>query len=221
MSTTLSKIIMVIALSCLGSSRSGWGLSMLAEFKVATAEGRPLPFSLHCLIIALREMPTHAEGRMTLARYGLVLGIILPLAAMLFTGALAGYPFIDLPNIFSVQTHAGINWAPVGVNDGNRFSVNTLAFLILLLSARHVLVCWFVLERDWVRAAAVQRFGAAVVMTLIGFTGLIMLELTSVILPAAAFAIELIAVTALARWHDGAWQPSSSTIKDEPNYHLK
>ncbi|WP_420606277.1 hypothetical protein [Novosphingopyxis sp.] len=218
MSGTLSKLIMVIAISCLGVSRREWALAMLAEFKPATEAGHPLSYSLACLVAALREMPKHQEGRRMLARYGLVLTLLLPFAAMLLAGALAGYPFIDLPDLFAVHPHAVSSWMPGGVNGSNRFSIQTLTVLFLLLSARHVLVAWFVVEREWARAGAAQRFGAAMITTLALFTGVLMREATSAILPSVTLAIELLAVTALAAWHDGAGDQNEPDRENVQNY---
>lgn len=199
MSVTLSKIVMVIALSCLGSHRRDWAFAMMAEFKVAGEHDRPLSFATGCLITALREMPTHVEGRLTLARYGTTLGLVLPLSALLLFGALGGYPFIDLPMFAPVQP---TGFSTTGaVNPANLSAVQALTFLIMLLSARLLLVGWFVVERDWARVAATQRFGAAIITTLAIFTGVIVREEISVLLPLVTFAIELGALTALARWH--------------------
>ena len=222
MSATLSKIVMVIALSCLNSNRRDWARSMLEGFKSANEYGRPLLFSSGCLLAALREMPNHAEGRMNLARYGVTIGLILPLALVLFTGALAGYPYTNLPDALSSQTFAGGNGTPSAVNDGNRSAVSALTFVVLLLSARHLLVAWFVVESDWQRVAVAQRFGAALIVTLALFTGIIVLEETSLVLPVAAFAIELFATTALSRWHNGAGgEGGGSRAEDDNHYHVE
>ena len=219
MSVTLSKIVMVIALSCLNSNRRDWARSMLEGFKSANEYGRPLFFSLNCLLSALREMPNHTEGRLNLARYGVTMGLILPLALLLFTGALAGYPFTNLPDMLSSQTFAGGHGTSNAVNDGNRFVVPVLTFVVLSLSARHLLVAWFVVESDWQRVAAAQRFGAALIVTLALFTGIIVLEETSVVLPVAAFAIELFATTALVRWHNGAGGDGRGSPAEDDNHY--
>ena len=199
MSTTLSKILMVIALSCLGLHRRDWAFAMMAEFKVAGEEEKPLAFAFGCLTTALRELPTHRQGRLMLARYGTTLAVILPLATLLFVGAVSGYPYIDLPPFASLRPQEVGMTGPV--NLVNASAIQALTFLMFLLSARLMLVAWYVVERDWARVAATQRFGAALITTLALFTGVIVREETCVILPLAAFAIELCALTALTRWH--------------------
>ena len=123
MSSTLSKIVMVIAIACLGNYGREWARLMLAEFRIASEEGRPLSFAFQCLWRALREMPKHQEGRLALGRYGVALFLMLPIAAILTAGAIGGYPFINLPGL---HPHAASEWAPGGVNEGNRFAMQTL-----------------------------------------------------------------------------------------------
>ena len=204
MSNTLAKILMVIAIACLGNSRQDWARDMLAGFREADEAGHPLAFAFRCLLRALREMPRHAEGRETLSRYAVAAFILLPSALILFSGALAGYPFVHL---FGLQPHAAPAWMPGGVNDGNRFSMQTLTVLFLILSARPLITAWFLLECDWARVGTAQRFAAAIITTIAIFTSVLMQEARSAALPAALLTIELIALTMIARWKGGSDAP--------------
>ena len=198
MSSTLSKIVMVIAIACLGNYGREWARLMLAEFRIASEEGRPLSFAFQCLWRALREMPKHQEGRLALGRYGVALFLMLPIAAILTAGAIGGYPFIDLPGL---HPHAASEWAPGGVNEGNRFAMQTLTTMFAILAVRMPMVAWLVTERNWARIGNLQRLAAAIITTIAIFTSVLMREALSAALPALLLGLEFAAVATLARWH--------------------
>ncbi len=215
LSTTLSRILMVIALSSLGAHRADWGQAMLAEFQTALAARRPLSCSARCLIAAWRDMPAHREGRMTLARYALALLLLLPLAAVLLHGVATGYPFLGILSFLSPEQAAASGWSGP-VNNSNLSAVKVLTLLILSLSVRHLVVAWFVVERDWARVGMAQRFGAAVITTLAMFAGVIVREESCLILPVATLTIELLATVAVARYHNVREHPPTGHWSDVP-----
>ena len=195
MTATLARAVLALACSWLGSSRRDWALAMEAEFEAAMEDGRPLTFAFGCLIAAGRELPAHEEGRFAIASYALALALILPVSALLLSGMLAAFPHSSL----------GLN-EPGGrvplLNDANLSAVPVLAILLALLVASHLRVAWLVLERDWAGVAAVAALVSAATVTLALFTGVVFGSCAVSPGHMAALAAELIALHALARWHE-------------------
>ena len=67
---------------------------MQTEFEIALADGGSLAFATGCLGTALRELLTREEGRFTLTNYALVLGLMVPMAALQIGCALFGLPYL-------------------------------------------------------------------------------------------------------------------------------
>ena len=200
MSAALARATMALAIACLGDRRRDWALAMEAEYEAASADGKPLAFALGCLIAAGRELTAHPQGRVVVAGYGLALGLILPIAALMVATMLAGFPLS-----FLVQGEADALLAlspgqPPLLNDGNRAAVPPLAALISLLAALHLRLAWLVLDRDWARVGATGALIAAATMTLIIFSALVFVDCTAALGQAAALTVELAAIAALARW---------------------
>jgi hypothetical protein len=199
MTATLARAIMTLAGRCLGDRRRDWALAMRTEFEVAATDGKPLVFALGCLSGAVRGMPGEAEGRFTLTSHAVALGL-LPFAALLLLATGSGFPFLP-------SGYAGISsWITGGgetlrlMTPWNRGFAPALALLIWGLVAGHVLMPWFILERDWTRVATLARINSAATVTLFLFTGALFLDVTFMVLPAIALAIELLAVWSLYRW---------------------
>lgn len=199
MTAALARAVMTLAESCLGEHRREWAPAMRAELEIAIDDGRPLGFAFGCLTGALRGMPGHAEGRFKLTSHAVALGLF-PAAALLLTGAASGFPFL-LPG------HAGISgWFSGGgehvslLTPWNRGFAPALALLIWALVAGHLLMPWFILERDWDRVAILARVNSAATVTLVLFTGVLFLDMSFVLLPLAGLAIELGAAWFLYRW---------------------
>ena len=199
MTATLARAAMTLAEACLGDDRRDWALAMRAELDVAIDEGKPLSFALGCLMGALREMPKQAEGRFTLTSHAVALGL-LPIVALLMLGAASAFPFLP-------SGHAGISgWLAGGsahatlLTPWNRGFAPALAVLIWGLVAGHLLMPWFILERDWARVGTLARVNMAATVTLLLFTTILFLDLAFMLLPAAALAIELAASWCLYRW---------------------
>lgn len=210
MSASLARMVMRVATASLGPHRCGWKLAMEAELEEAMAEGRDLSFAAGCLTTAWRELPAHVEGRLVLASYTLVLGLILPAAALLMAGVLAGYPYLSPSYADATGAIPGIQMLVPWLNAGNAAAMPALTLIVLLRIASDVLVAWFAAEGDWARTAAAQRFGAATTITLATSAGLILLDATCVLLPALTLMIETLAIAVLRRLHGAAEQDHSA-----------
>ena len=207
MSASLARMVMAVAMASLGPHRRSWKLAMSAEFEEAAAGGDGWSFATGCLTTAWRDLPAHSEGRLTLASYTFILGLILPAAALLLVGILAGYPYIHPPYADAIGSFARVETIVPRLNAGNAGAMPALAFILMLRVGSDALVAWFAAERDWTRAGAAQCFGAAATVTLALFAGLIVLDETCVVLPVVTFAVEALAVSLLRQWHFEAEDP--------------
>jgi len=199
MTVNLARAVTAVAEACLGDRRRDWALAMRSELDVAIADGKPLRFAAGCLAGALREMPKQAEGRFTLTSHAVALGLF-PIAAIMLVGIAAGFPFLP-------SGHAGISgWLAGGgqpvqlLTPWNRGFAPALALLVWGLVAGHLLMPWFILERDWTRVATLARVNSAATVTLFLFTGALFLDVAFMVLPAVGLAIELLGVWFLYRW---------------------
>lgn len=192
MTAYIPQALMTLAINCLGADRHEWGLAMRGEFDLAQEDGRGLSFAAGCLAGALRQIPTHKEGRFTLASYAVAIGIIVPMAALFISSTLLGSAFV--------------------LNDGNSATAPALALLVVLLTGGHLLMGWVILERDWTRIFLFGRINAAATITLFMITGVIFLDETVMILPIVSLMIELTAALILPRWHGQFSDINRSTI---------
>ena len=201
MSLTLARLVLLLAMRCLGARHAAWAQAMSVEFEVAAKDKRALSFALGCLGGAWRIMPAHADGRFMLSSHALALGVLVPVAAMLALAALFGFPF--------VAATTGIDGYLSGsgehlflLNAGSRGIAPSLTLLVLLMAACHLPLAWWVLDRDWERVGIALRFAAALVTTLTIMTCCAALDATRLLLPIGVMTLELAAVAALTRWHD-------------------
>ncbi|MBW8841489.1 MAG: hypothetical protein JF608_06720 [Sphingomonadales bacterium] len=199
MTAKLACAVMTLAEACLGDHRRDWALAMRAEFELAIDDGRPLGFAFGCLTGALRDMPKHEEGRFALISHAIALALF-PIAALLILGAASGFPFLP-------SGHAGLSGWLAGrgeplalLTPWNRNFAPALALLIWALIAGHLLMPWFILERDWTRVATLARVNAAATVTLLLFTGVLFLDMAFMALPVLGLAIELSAISLLYQW---------------------
>lgn len=212
MNAFLARMLMTLALASLGPHRTDWKLAMAIEFRAASEEGAGLPFALGCLATACQELPDHLEGRLTLARYSLTMSLILPAAALLIVGLLTGYPYVDPSYAGAIGCFAKFKMLVPRINAGNVSAVPVLGFILLLRVGSDVLVAWSAVERDWGRAAAALRFGAAATITLALFAGIAFLDETCVVLPVCTLVVELLVLVVLQRVHGEARSLSKSCL---------
>ena len=201
MTMAIARAMIAVAVRCLGNRRREWALAMQVEFEVATSEGRPLGFALGCLTAAWREMPAYEEGRLTVAGHVLAIGLIVPVAGLLISGVLTGFPFLP-PGPASVHGLLTGGGREIPFTDAYWSAMPALAASVFLLGMGHLLLAWAMLDRDWARVVVVGKLTAALATTLVIFTSVLFLDGTRALLQAAVLAVELIAVSALARWHD-------------------
>jgi hypothetical protein len=211
MTAAVARAVMAIAVSCLGDRRSEWALAMQREFEAAREDGKPLSFALGCLIAAWRELPAHEEGRFTLASHALALVLLVPMAALLASSIVTDFPNGYLGPIEALGLPAMGGREPL-LNEATRSAVPSLAVLLAGLAASHLRIAWLVLEHDWARAAAIGTLLAAATVTLVLFTGLVFASYALPAMLAAALAVELTAISALARWHARSFGGSAEAL---------
>lgn len=201
MTAVAARAVMALASRCFGDRRREWALAMEVELEAAAEDGRALDFAIGCLAAAWREMPTHAEGRFALANHAVAVGLILPMAALLITGVLLGFPYLSPDHVGVHGLLAGSGDREPLFNEAHLAAVPSLAVLVFLLGVGHLLIAWAMLDRDWTRVVLLGQLSAAVTATLVAVTAVLFLEDARALLQAAALAVELTAISALARWH--------------------
>lgn len=202
MTAAAARAVMALAVHGLGSRRRDWALAMQVEFEAAVEDGKPFSFAVGCLVAAGREMPAHEEGRFALANHALAIGLLVPMAALLLTGVLLGFPYLSPGHVGVYSFLAGNGRQEPAFNDAYWAVSPSLAFLVVLLGVGHLLIAWVMLNRDWARVVVMGNLTAAVAATLFTFMGVLFLGDLRALLQAVALAVELTAVLALARWHD-------------------
>jgi hypothetical protein len=199
MTAALSRAVMSLAICCLGESRREWALAMRAEFDTAIAEGKPLAFAAGCLIAAWRELPREAEGRLVLTNYALALAVLIPMGVLQFA-LVFGFSSLFVGAEVDGVLLAGATRNPVLASSQSGAAPSLLA-LWLLLGVAHFRLAWVLVERDWTRVVKVSALIGATLGTLLMVMAALLLDLTFVMLQAAAMAIELTALVAVARRH--------------------
>ncbi len=195
------RAVMTLAVHCLGDRRREWAAAMQVEFEAAADDGRALAFAFGCLITAWRELPAHEEGRLAIASHVLAFLLVIPMAALLVSSILTGFPYSYF-GYFGIQSLGELfgEQEPL-LSNGNRSAVPSLAFLVLLLAWAKLRLAWLILERDWIRVAATGMLLASVTVTLVIFTGVVFDCYASALVQAPVLGIEFAAILALARWH--------------------
>ena len=213
MTAILARAVMTLAEACLGDRRREWALAMRTELDVAIDDGKPLAFAFGCLTGALREMPKHAEGRFMLTSHAVALGLF-PMVALLIVGTASGFPFLPSGHAGLSGWLAGSGEHPPLLTPWKRGFAPPLALLIWTLIAGHLLMPWFIVERDWTRVATLARANSAATVTLFLFTGVLFLDMAFMLLPAVGLAIELLAAWLLYRWqaHLFAGAPPGTSV---------
>jgi hypothetical protein len=195
---------MALATFCLGQSCRDWAFAMEAEFDEAVAERRQLGFAAGCLVAAAREMPRHAEGRLTLADHALALGLLVPMAFLQFAcaiGLLGGQG-----GIYAMLAMGGTR-EPYAVNA--QFSaVPVLLALWLLLGLCHLRLAWLLLDRDWTRVVQAGALIASAALTLVMLVAVLHLQAAFLAPVVGMLGVEGIVLFALAQW-DGHAAPAA------------
>jgi hypothetical protein len=201
MTAKLARAVMALTEACIGEHRREWARAMRGEFEIAREDGKPLLFAMGCLAGALRQMPSHAEGRFALTSHAVALGL-LPLAALLFAGTTSGFPFLPAgyTGISGWLTGSGDSLQMLLLTPWNRGFAPALVMLIWVLAAGHLLMPWFILERNWSRVGMLARINAAATVTLVLFTGALFLDMGFLLLPAVGLLTELGAIWLLYGW---------------------
>lgn len=202
MIVALSRIVVTLAARSLGHRRSGWASAMAAELDEAIDDGRPLSFAFGCLFAAWRTLPGHREGRAALGAHALVVLLMLPATGVFLWSACLGLPDLGLGHAgFRGFVAFSSEHVPL-LNAGNWCVAPSLTLLVVAFAAGQVALAWFLLDGDWARAHAVGRFNAAALVSLAIVAALAALDIALMLLPAAVFITETLAVLALE--HDSA-----------------
>lgn len=189
----LSRALVAVAAGCLGETRRDWAQAMEAELDAARADGRSLSFAAGCLMAALRQMPRQAEGRLQLANHALALGLLVPVAFLLF-GLSSGQG-----GLYGATGAAGAADSLLGY--AQLRAVPALLISWLLLGVGHLLLAWTLLDRDWTRVVGAGALIAAASLTLYLFMGVLLLDAAVLRLLPGVLAVELLLVLGIARWH--------------------
>lgn len=206
MRAAISRAILTLATLGMRSRDQGWGIAMRSELEEAIAEGAGLRFAFGCLVASLGRMPTHDEGRFSLAIHALALGLIVPMGAFQLVGLLQGFPVmlsvsdLAVPNSLQgyLMTSAYQGLTPL------------IAAVSLLLGGAHLRLAWTLLDRDWARVQAAGAMSLAAAVTIIIMISLLDCNVGQALRQGAILLLELAIVATLARWHAELPQPSQS-----------
>lgn len=201
MKGSLARMMVRVAAALLGERNRDWAVAMEAELDTAIADGAPLQFASGCLVAAVRGLLTAEEGRFLLTSYAVVLGVLLPMAALQIGCALFGLPYL-YPGQHGLAG-AMIDGGPQeGLLRGvYQSAIPTLALLQLLIGLGHVRIAWVVLERDWAAALRSGSLSLSASATLVAFMSVLFIDGRQALLQGAVLAIELATIAIVARWH--------------------
>jgi hypothetical protein len=175
---------------------------MQAELEEAIAVHRPLAFAAGCLLAAWRQLPAHAEGRLTLASHVLAIGLMVPVAGLLLWGGLLGFPYLAFGAGGIADFLAGRSEQLPLLNVGDWAIAPALTLLVLGQAAGQLLLAWSLLKRDWARVGAISCFNAAALTTLIMVTSLLPIIRPTMLFGALALVVEMLAVLTVACSHE-------------------
>lgn len=192
---------MALAVHSLGNQRREWALAMQVEFEAAREDGKPLTFAVGCFIAACRELPGHEEGRFAIATHTLALVVMVPVAALMISSVLTGFPSSYLGHFgFHGLLEISGEQRPL-LSDANLSAVPSLALLVLLLAVLNLRIAWLALDRNWTSLTTVGALSAAATTTLVIFSAVVFLDYVAAFAQLAVLTLELTAASALARWH--------------------
>ncbi|MCW3848548.1 hypothetical protein OF829_15035 [Sphingomonas sp. LB-2] len=207
MRAAVSRALMAMAAACMGEGRRGWATAMRAEFEMAEQAGDGLRFAIGCLAAAWRGMLTREEGHFILTSYALVLGLMIPMAAVQIGCALLGLPYL----------YPGTMGVPVAMLKGGAHEallrsvylngLPSFTFLLLVLGAGHLRLAWAMLDRDWSRVLRAAAAMLAAALTLVLVMSAFFLDSSRALLQGGLLAVELATVAVVARWHGQLFPP--------------
>lgn len=200
MSDTLARLLMALATCWLGEARRDWAAAMRAEYWEAAEAGEGLGFAAGCLWSAARAMLAAPEGRFAVATHVLAVGVLVPMAGLLLVSAALGFPYLAFEAVGAGALGSG--WPHAAVDAGNRSGVPLLVLLTGVIGLGHVAVAWALLDRDWERVARFSRVGAAMLATMLAFSGVLFLYDPCALPQLAIVGGELALVWLAVRWHD-------------------
>ena len=200
MSGALAQLLMALATRWLGAGRHDWAHAMRAEYYEAADAGEGLRFAAGCLWSAARWMVARPEGRFAVATHLLAVGVLVPMAGLLLVSAALGFPYLAFETVGAGALGSG--WPQGAVNAGNRSGVPLLALLTATIGVGHVAVAWALLERNWERLARFARIGAAMLATILAFSGVLFLYDPCALPQLGIVGGELASVWLAVRWHD-------------------
>jgi len=206
--TAVAQLLMALATHCLGDDRREWAQAMQAEYDEAGADGRQLGFAAGCLIVAWREMPRHAEGRLFLADHALALGLLVPVAFLQFACAigLSSGP----GGMYGVL--AMIGGEDPYLANAQFSAMPVLLVLWLLLGAAHLRLAWTLLDRNWVGVVQAGSLIGAAALTLVTMVAVVHLQAAFLAPVMGVMVIELIFVAAASRLH-GYISPEATLVR--------
>ncbi len=200
MSDALARLLMALMTRWLGAARRDWAQAMQAEYHEAADAGEGLGFAAGCLSSAARAMLAQPEGRFAVATHVLAVGVLVPMAGLLLVSAALGFPYLAFETVGAQALGSG--WPRGAVNAGNRSGVPLLAMLTGAIGIGHVALAWALLERDWERLARFARIGAAMLATMVAFSGVLFLYDPCAVPQLAIVGGELALVWLAVRWHE-------------------
>lgn len=210
MKGAISRAMMALAICFLGQHRRQWSAAMRAEFETAIENGQPLAFAAGCFLTACRELATREEGRFTIANYALVLGVMIPMAALQTGCALFGWPYL----------YPGGSGLSGALHEGQAHenllrsiylaAVPSLALLNLLLGIGHLWIAWAMLEGNWGRVLRLALLEMAATATLISLMGVLFLNSSQALIQAAVLAVELATISVVAQRHSQLFSAARS-----------
>lgn len=212
MMTALSRMLVALAAQSLSSRRRDWADAMQGELAAATADGRPLGFACGCLWAAWRTLPGEREGRIAIGAHALAIGWIVPTAAVSLWSAWLGLPYLGLGRVGFRGFVAGHSDQLPLLHAGNWCGAPALTLLLLLWTAGHMALAWFLLERNRSAACAALQLNAAALTSLAIVTALLSLDPIPLLLPFVALVTETLAVLALT--HGDSEAESGSRVGD-------
>lgn len=210
MTRPLARLLMGMAVAAMAVDRRDWSDAMTAEYDAAAADGRALPFAAGCLVAAWRNLFTSPAGRYVVTGYTVVLGIMLPMAALQIGCALFGLPYLypDQRGLAGALLVGGGHEALL--RSLYLAALPALALIQMVAGVGHLRLAWCVVEQDWADALRWSLWTMAGVTALVIVMGVLFLDGRQAIAQAVVVASELAMLHVIARRDAAARVPAGS-----------